>query len=144
MVLRITSKCDHNLSNFQSTFVQFSTNSFLIFMFLISIFNFLSHKALLWWVKSRGQIFSHVRPFYERAVSNLDRSMHRSLWVYVAHSLFIEGLHMTKNMASELLSLWNKLLLVSPCKKSLFMLATKSWWKMTTIFHWLLAIHEGF
>ncbi len=26
-------------------------------------------------------IFSHVRPFYERAVSDLDRSMHRSLWV---------------------------------------------------------------
>jgi hypothetical protein len=30
---------------------------------------------------TRGRIFSHVRPFYERAVSNLDRSMHRSLWV---------------------------------------------------------------
>jgi hypothetical protein len=30
---------------------------------------------------SRGRIFSCVRPFYERAVSDLDRSMHRSLWV---------------------------------------------------------------
>ncbi len=29
---------------------------------------------------SRGCILSHVRPFYERAVSNLDRSMHRSVW----------------------------------------------------------------
>jgi hypothetical protein len=31
--------------------------------------------------QERGRIFSRVRPFYERAVSNLDRSMHRSLWV---------------------------------------------------------------
>ncbi len=30
---------------------------------------------------SRGRIFSHVRPFYERAVSNLDRSMHRFQWL---------------------------------------------------------------
>jgi hypothetical protein len=30
---------------------------------------------------NRGRIFSRVQPFYERAVSNLDRSMHRSLWV---------------------------------------------------------------
>jgi len=29
----------------------------------------------------RGNIFSPARPFYERAVNNLDRSMHRSLWV---------------------------------------------------------------
>jgi amino acid transporter len=28
-----------------------------------------------------GHIFSCVRPFYERAVSDLDRSMNRSLWV---------------------------------------------------------------
>ena len=27
-----------------------------------------------------GHIFGHVRPFYEQAVSDLDRSMHRSLW----------------------------------------------------------------
>ncbi len=32
-------------------------------------------------LKYRGRIFSHVQPFYELAVSNLDRSMHRSLWV---------------------------------------------------------------
>jgi hypothetical protein len=36
-----------------------------------------------------------MRPFYERAVSNLDRSMHRSLWVKVAHRSFT-----TKNTAS--------------------------------------------
>ncbi len=30
--------------------------------------------------QSRGHIFSRVRPFYERALSDLDRSMHRSLW----------------------------------------------------------------
>jgi len=48
----------------------------------------------------RGHIFSHVRPFYERAVSNLDRPMHRSLWVLVTHSSFTEGSHTTKNTAS--------------------------------------------
>jgi hypothetical protein len=31
-------------------------------------------------ILSRGRIYSHVRPFHERAVSDLDRSMHRSLW----------------------------------------------------------------
>ncbi len=46
-----------------------------------------------------GRIFSHVRPFYEPAVSNLDKSMHISVWVQVTHSSFIEGSHMTKNMA---------------------------------------------
>ncbi len=30
---------------------------------------------------NRGRIFSCVRPFYEQAVSDLDWSMHRSLWV---------------------------------------------------------------
>jgi hypothetical protein len=50
---------------------------------------------------TRGRIFSCVRPFYEQAVSNHDRSMHRSLWAYVAHSSFIEGSHTTKNTASE-------------------------------------------
>ncbi len=49
--------------------------------------------------RSRGCIFSHVRPFYERAVSNLDRSMHRSLRVLITHSSFIEGSHTTKNTA---------------------------------------------
>jgi hypothetical protein len=38
-------------------------------------------------------------PSYERAVSDQDRSMHISLWVYVTHSLFIEWSHMTKNTA---------------------------------------------
>ncbi len=33
-------------------------------------------------------------------MSDLDRSMHISLWVQVAHSSFIEGSHMTKNTAS--------------------------------------------
>ncbi len=32
-------------------------------------------------IDARGRIFSRVRPFNERAVSDLDRSMHRSLWV---------------------------------------------------------------
>ncbi len=49
--------------------------------------------------KNRDCIFSHVRPFYEQAVSNLDRSLHRSLLVLVAHSLFIEGAHTTKSTA---------------------------------------------
>jgi hypothetical protein len=30
---------------------------------------------------TRGRIFSHVRPSYEQAVSDLDRSMNISLWV---------------------------------------------------------------
>ncbi len=30
---------------------------------------------------TRGRIFGHVQPFYERAVSDLNKSMHRSLWV---------------------------------------------------------------
>jgi hypothetical protein len=33
----------------------------------------------LFWVGSRGCIFSCVRPLYELAVSDLDKSMHRSL-----------------------------------------------------------------
>jgi len=45
-----------------------------------------------------------MRPFYEQAVSNLDRSMHRSLWAKVAHSSSIEGSQMTKNTASGLKS----------------------------------------
>ncbi len=32
-------------------------------------------------VQHKDHIFSCVRPFYEQAVSNLDRYMHRSLWV---------------------------------------------------------------
>ncbi len=48
----------------------------------------------------RGRIFSCVRPFYEWALSNLDRSMHTSLLVWVAHILFIEGSHMNKNTTS--------------------------------------------
>jgi len=49
-----------------------------------------------------GHIFSCVGPFNERAVNNLDRSIHRSLWVSVAQSSFIEGSNTTKNMALEL------------------------------------------
>jgi hypothetical protein len=49
---------------------------------------------------SRGHIFSRVRPSNERAVSNLDRSVNISLWVWVAHSSFTKGSHMAKNMAS--------------------------------------------
>jgi hypothetical protein len=50
---------------------------------------------------SWGRIFSRVWPSYEQNVSDLDRSMHISLWVKVAHSSFIEGSHTTKNTASE-------------------------------------------
>jgi len=45
-----------------------------------------------------------VQPFYEGAVSDLDRSMHRSLWVYFAHGSLIEGSDMTKNMVSGLIT----------------------------------------
>ncbi len=60
---------------------------------------------------TRGHIFSRVRPFYEQAVSDLDRSMHRSLWVQVAHSSFMEGLLMTKNTA--LVHFWCFMLLMT-------------------------------
>ncbi len=50
--------------------------------------------------ETRGRIFSRVWPFYEQAVSDLDKYMHRSLWVSVAHSSFIEGSLTTKNTAS--------------------------------------------
>ncbi len=48
----------------------------------------------------RGHIFSHVRPFCERAVSDLgpQRSLNRP--VQVAHSSFTEGSHTAKNTAS--------------------------------------------
>ncbi len=64
-------------------------------------------------------------------MSNLDRSMHRSLWVKVTHSSFIEGSHMAKNMAfgsailtlndglNLCLSLWDNTLLVSSGTKSI-------------------------
>ncbi len=48
-----------------------------------------------------NRILSHVRPFYEQAVSGLDRLMHRSLWVLVAHNSFMEGSHTTKNTVSD-------------------------------------------
>jgi hypothetical protein len=32
-------------------------------------------------VLTRGRIFTCVRPFYERAETDLNRFMHRSLWV---------------------------------------------------------------
>jgi len=60
----------------------------------------------------RDCIFRCVQAFYEQAVSDLDRSMHRSLWVSVAHSLFIEGSHTIRNTASGVqgpaskISLW--------------------------------------
>jgi hypothetical protein len=50
---------------------------------------------------TRDCIFSHLRPSYEQAVSDQDRSMHISPWVQVAHSSFIEGSHTTKNTASD-------------------------------------------
>jgi hypothetical protein len=36
----------------------------------------------------------------DSSMSDPDRSRHISLWFLVAHSLFVEGSHMTKNMAS--------------------------------------------
>jgi hypothetical protein len=87
----------------------------------------------------RGRIFSHARSFYELVVSNLDRPMHGSLWVWVTHSTFIEGLHMTKNIKIQpQIAFWLVYshpqldILVSPewlgqkIRKLLWMLATKS------------------
>jgi hypothetical protein len=55
---------------------------------------------ILYHVRTRGHIFSHVWPLYEWAVSDLDRFMHRSLWVWVTHSSFIEGSHTAEKTAS--------------------------------------------
>ncbi len=63
----------------------------------VSICCFISISLLDTW----GRIFSCVWPFYVWAVSDL--GMHRSLWVLVAHSSFIEGSHTTKNTASDIL-----------------------------------------
>ncbi len=41
----------------------------------------LEYQHLLLLSDIRGCIFSHVRPFNEQVINNLDRSMHRSLWV---------------------------------------------------------------
>jgi hypothetical protein len=46
-------------------------------------------------------IFNRIQPSYDRAVSDLDRSMNISLWVWVAHSSFTEGSYMTKHTASD-------------------------------------------
>jgi hypothetical protein len=69
------------------------------------------------WKQFRGRIFSCVWPFYERAVSDLDpkRSIHRP--VQVAHRLFIEGSHTTKNMASAFVDLWMFAISWSFCPK---------------------------
>jgi hypothetical protein len=70
-----------------------------------------SHGGAMTYTKttSWGCIFSHVRPFHERAVSDLGRYMHRSPWVMIPHSSFIEGSHTTKNTASacSAASLWH-------------------------------------
>ncbi len=60
-------------------------------LFTVVIFPVFNYR-----IGSSDSIFSHVRPFYERALSNVDRSIQISLWVSVAHSSFIEGSHMTK------------------------------------------------
>jgi hypothetical protein len=61
---------------------------------VISFMGFVITKGI------RFCIFSRVQPSYEQVVSDLDRSMHIFLRVQVAQSSFIEGSHMTKNMAS--------------------------------------------
>ncbi len=74
--------------------------------FLSKILNSYSKFWFLsFWIQIWGCIFSHVWPFYERAVSNLGplRYMHRP--VQVTHSLYKEGLHTTENTASEFRSL---------------------------------------
>ncbi len=77
-------------------------NLFFFQKILIKRTNFKCEQCLV--CMSRGRIFSRVRPFYEWAVRDLDRPMHRSLWVYVTHSLLIEGSHTTNNTTSALLN----------------------------------------
>ncbi len=48
-------------------------------------------------------VFLVVRdPSLNEFLRDLDRYMHITLWVQVAHRFFIEGFHMTKNTASGL------------------------------------------
>jgi hypothetical protein len=92
-----------NEQNISSNFVRF--HPFWCWTISLLLLSQISNSRLKFWfwpfrVWIWGRIFICVQPFKEQAVSNLDRSMHRSLWVYVAHSSFIEGLHTTKNAAS--------------------------------------------
>jgi hypothetical protein len=68
----------------------------------------------------RGRIFSCVQPFYEQAVSNLDRSMHRSLWVQGTHRSFIEGSHMTKNTPSATQKIYSLFLWIATFQKMFY------------------------
>jgi hypothetical protein len=68
---------------------------FTLFSFSLNVSGFIKKLKEI-----RGCIFSCAQPFYELTVSDLERPMHRPLWVWVAHSSFIEGSHMTKNTAS--------------------------------------------
>jgi hypothetical protein len=63
-----------------------------------------SDKFLLSSNRLKGHLSCQRPYFYERAVSDLDRSINISLWVKVVHSSFTEGSHMTKNTASELVN----------------------------------------
>ncbi len=58
--------------------------------------------------QNRGRIFCHVRPFYEWRVIDLNWSMHTSICFYITHSSFIEGSHITKNMAWTLYVVLNR------------------------------------
>ncbi len=51
--------------------------------------------------ETKGRIFSHERPFYEHAVSDLNPQRYLYRPVKVAHSSFIEGSHTIKNTASR-------------------------------------------
>jgi hypothetical protein len=61
-----------------------------------------------------------VQPFYEQAVSNLDRSMHRSLWVQGTHRSFIEGFIMTKNTASATQKIYSLFLWIATLQKKFY------------------------
>ncbi len=98
---------NHNVFYFEFTsccIFHFSSLKGLIYMCSFKVWWSLVRKSFAHIVqhhikKDKAHIFSHVRPFYEWAMSDLDRSMHRSLWVQVAHSSFTEGSHTTKNTA---------------------------------------------
>ncbi len=78
----------------------FDNGSFTLATFVSeTVSNMRPSPWAMWQYLPWGQNFSRVRPFYEWAMSKLDRYMHRYLWVEVAHSSFIEGSHTTKNTA---------------------------------------------
>ncbi len=91
----------------QKVFDQMTCNqqsmAFLTFCLSEDFLLFLEILFVTW-----DRIFSHVWSFYEWAVSDLDRSRHRSVWVKVAHSSCIEGSHTWLKIRPQVYYIWRQ------------------------------------